>query len=222
MTNNKEKSTIEQRFKNVSSSKTFNNIVEHLELNNKSVLDIECSYGEYLEHFGKGSVGLTISRKESEFGKERGLDIRYGNIESEDLPIKEKFDVIFANNIFEHLYSPHKFLIDIKKFLKSDSVFILGVPCIPKIVFLLHIKKFKGSLAVSHINFFTRDTLIKTVERSGWNIKFTRSFHFKNRFFDKILDIIEPHIFVIVNIDYDFKYDKKRIQELEAIKLNYK
>jgi len=125
---------IEKRFENVSKSKTFGNIVKTFDLDKKSVLDIGCSYGEFLVHFGPKSVGITIVKEEVEYGKSKDLDIRLGNIESSDFNLEKKFDVIFANNIFEHLYSPHNFLCEIKKYLRPEGILILGVPCIPKIV----------------------------------------------------------------------------------------
>lgn len=207
---------IEVRFQNVKKSKTFNNIVESFGLNKKSVFDIGCGYGEFLINFGPGSEGLTIIPEEVEYGRSKGLDIKEGNIESDNLNINivKEFDVIFANNIFEHLYSPHKFLIKIKKFLKPDGILILGVPCIPKVSFLMRFQKFKGSLAVSHINFFTKNTLELTVLRAGWKIKTIRSFHFKNEILDKMLDIISPHFYVVAEINPNFKYHKKREKEL--------
>ena len=204
----------EKRFANASKSKTFLNKVHLFDLDKKSVLDIGCCNGEALVHFGSGSTGLTINPEEVATGKERGLDIRLGNIESDDFVLDQTYDVIFANNLFEHLYSPHAFLIKIKKYLKPDGLLILGVPCIPKIVSLLHITKFRGSLADSHINFFTRDTLIKTVERAGWNPMTTRGFHFANASVDHLLDPIYPHFYVVAKPDPNFKYSDKRMKEL--------
>ena len=205
---------IEIRFKNTDKSKTFRNIVNTFDLDKKSVLDIGCSFGEFLIHFGKNSVGVTITKDEVEYGKKKGLDIRYGNIESDDFVLNEKFDAIFANNLFEHLYSPHNFLCKIKKYLKPDGILILGVPCIPKIVSLWHINKFRGSLAGAHINFFTRDTLVKTVERGGYNPITVRGFHFANKIIDHLLDTIYPHFYVVATPDFDFKYSEKRMKEL--------
>jgi len=127
---------------------------------------------------------------------------------------RKKYDAIFANNLFEHLYSPHSFLIKIKKYLKPDGILVLGVPCIPKIVSLLHINKFRASLAGAHINFFTRDTIIKTVERGGWTPITTRGFHFANKMFDHILDFIYPHFYVVATPIPNFKYSDKRLVEL--------
>lgn len=112
------------------------------------------------------------------------------------------------------MYSPHNFLCKIKQYLKPNGILILGVPCIPKIVSLFHINKFRGSLAVAHINFFTRDTLIKTVERGGWKPIVTRGFHFANKIIDYSLVLIYPHFYVVATPDPDFKYFEKRMKEL--------
>ena len=195
-------------------SKTFQNIVKTFDLNNKSTLDIGCSFGHFLVHFGENSVGVTIDKEEAEYGKQKGLDVRYGNIESADFVLDEKFEVIFANNLIEHLYSPHHFLCKIKKYLKPGGLLILGVPCVPKIVSLSRLHKFHGSLAVAHINFFTSRTLAKTVERAGWEIMTVRGFHFANQFIDKLLNPIYPHFYVVASPIADFQYPGKRMKEL--------
>ena len=214
ITNNTMDAEIEKRFANVGKSKTFKNIVAQFNLDTKAVLDIGCSYGEFVAHFGPGSVGVTITPEEVTYGKKRGLDIRYGNIEDKTFELKETFDVIFANNIFEHLYSPHQFLIDIKKYLREDGILILGVPCMPILTPLVHIRKFRGSLAVAHINFFTRDTLIKTTERGGWTVHATRGYHFAHPLIDHLLDLIYPHFYVSASPIQDFHYSEKRMKEL--------
>lgn len=208
---------IEKRFRAVERSKTFSNIVSTFDLGNKAVLDIGCSNGEYLTHFGNGSVGLTISKDEANYGKSKGLDVRCGNIE-DDIEIPETFDSVYANNIFEHLYSPHAFLIKIRQYIRPDGVLILGVPCIPKIVSLLHFSKFRGSLAVAHINFFTKDTLVKTVERAGWHVQEVRGFRIKNKFLDWFLNLIYPHFYIVATKDQNFTYHEKRLKELAGYK----
>lgn len=207
---------IEIRFANVAKSKTFKNIIKAFELDKKSVLDIGCSYGEFLSHFGPGSLGVTIISEEVEYGRNKGLNIRYGNVESDNFNLSEKFDVIFANNIFEHLYSPHGFLRKIQSYLKVGGVIIVGVPCIPKIVSLWHLNKFRGSLAGAHINFFTRESLMKTIERGGYQLIATRGFHFANKLVDHLIDPIYPHFYVVAKIDPNFRYTEKRMRELSG------
>jgi SAM-dependent methyltransferase len=198
----------------VEKSKTFRNIVGAFNLGQKSVLDIGCSYGEFLVHFGPGSTGVTLTQAEVDYGTARGLDIRYGNVESDSFTLEQKYDVIFANNIFEHLYSPHHFLIKIKKYLKPEVVLILGVPCVPKVTSLVHLPKFRGSLAVEHINFFTKDTLVKTVERGGWVVEAVRGFHFSNKVIDTLLNPVYPHFYVVATPKPGFQYPERRMKEL--------
>jgi SAM-dependent methyltransferase len=205
---------IDSRFENVSRSRTFKNIIELFDLGQKAVLDIGCSYGEFLAHFGEGSIGISINKEEVAYGSKRGLDIRYGNIESKDFDLQERFDVIFANNIFEHLYSPHEFLHKVREFLKPGGILILGVPCIPKLVFLLYFRKFRGSLANAHINFFTRDTLAKTVEKGGWHLSMIRGFRFKSVWIDRLLVAVYPHFYAVGSTNPDFAYSTKRTKEL--------
>lgn len=207
---------IEKRFKGVENSKTFKNILDILDLKSKTVLDIGCSYGEFLCHFGNNSVGLTVSHKEVEYGKLKGLNIKRANIEDDRIVLDQQFDVVFANNIIEHLHSPHRFLVETKKFLKSDGILVLGVPCFPKVVSLLKLRKFRGCLASNHINFFTRDTLKETVLRAGWNISEVRSFHIKNKILDHTLSIITPHFYVVATPIKNFEYNEKRRKELEG------
>lgn len=209
---------IERCFRGVASSATFGNIVDTFNLSEKSVFDVGCAYGEFLTHFGVGSEGVTIVDEETKYANKNGLVVHTGNIEDPNFDINKKFDVVFANNIFEHLYSPHNFLVRSKKLLNKDGVLILGVPCVPKIVFLMHLRKFRGALASNHINFFTRQTLIKTCERAGWTVQKCRSFHFKNEMLDTLLHIIAPHFYVIATPDENFIYPEKRKKELKGYK----
>ncbi|MBX4215969.1 class I SAM-dependent methyltransferase [Candidatus Parcubacteria bacterium] len=185
-------------------------------LDKKAVLDIGSSYGEHLAHFGPRSVGITIVPEEAEYGKRKRLDVRHGNIEDDSFAIPEKFDAIFCNNLLEHLYSPHAFLAKLSGYLKPGGLLILGVPCVPKIASLLHLKKFRGSLAEAHINFFTKETLTKTAERAGYKIKSVRGFHFKNPLLDHLLDPIYPHFYAAAVPIPDFKYTEKRMKELKG------
>ena len=177
------------------------------------MLDIGCSFGEFLAHFGPGSTGLTIEKEEATYGQAHNLDVQYGNIEEEH-PLTKKYEVIFCNNLLEHLYSPHRFLTEVREHLQKDGLLILGVPCVPFPKQLMLLTKFRGSLASNHINFFISDTLALTVERAGWKIQTIRGFHFKNIFLDKIFHYFYPHLYVVAAPIETFEYSEKRKREL--------
>lgn len=212
---NMDENKISIRFANQAKSKTFQNIISIFSLDSKAVLDMGCSYGEFLVHFGPGSLGITIIQEEVDYGHTKNLNIQYGNVENDAFNLNgREFDIIFANNIFEHLYSPHGFLLKIKDYLKPGGYLILGVPCIPDIRQLIRLKKFRGSLASGHINFFTKYTLENTVKMAGWDVVMTRGFHFKNKFIDRLLNPIYPHFYVIAKVNNNFGYTDKRKKEL--------
>ncbi|MCK5026834.1 MAG: class I SAM-dependent methyltransferase [Candidatus Pacebacteria bacterium] len=210
----KDKEYIEKRFSWVKRSRTFKNIVRRFNLSNKKVLDIGCGDGHYLTHFGKGSVGVTTSLIEVEGSNNKNINIVLGNAEEiEKIDMKKDFDVIWANNLFEHLLSPHAFLMKLKNFSHSDTILILGVPVVPFPSVLSRLPKFRGSLASPHINFFTKKTLQHTIERAGWEILETRSFFFKLSLVDWCASVFMPHIYIVAKNKKDFLYPTKKVME---------
>ena len=205
---------LEDRFNAVDQSETFNRILNAFDLRNKKVLDLGCGYGEYLAKFGKDSFGITTTLEEVENGKLKGLRIIFGNVELIDsLEIERGFKAVWANNLIEHLLSPHSFLIKLKKICERETLLVLGVPVIPRIQSLLRLKKFKGALAISHVNFFTRESLKLTVERAGWKVEDIRPFIFTNKILDKAASFFVPHLYVVAVNDKNFQYSDKKLKE---------
>ncbi len=203
-----------KRFETVEKSRTFAHICELFSLKSKSVVDIGCGHGHYLTHFGEGSVGLTTASDEVAFGKEHNLNIIFGNAEYLDEYLGEKkYSAFWANNLFEHLLSPHAFLMKLKKNATDTSLLVLGVPVIPKIVSLVHLKWFRGMLASNHINFFTAQSLFLTVSRAGWVVTDVRPFIFKNSLLDRCVRPFAPHVYVVARNDEAFQYPPKKIGE---------
>ena len=194
--------------------RTFSHVRSHFALDKKAVLDIGSSEGHYLERFGEGSMGVTIIPEHVTLARQKGLNVIQGNIEDPAFTLPEKFDAIWANNLLEHLHSPHLFLTHMREFLNPGGVLILGVPVLPP-PFLQRLKKFRGAFAASHINFFTRRTLIETARAAGWIVADARSFHFANRSIDSLITAIAPHIYIVARPDPSFAYARKRLLSLQ-------
>ncbi len=207
--------SIKFREENVAVSRTFKNIRDLYGLSNKAVCDIGCGFGEYLRMFGKGSIGVTTTQEEIEYGSKNNLNIIFGNAEKIEslFPSTQKFEGIWANNLFEHLLSPHAFLIKLKKISSENTIAIIGVPVVPKIVSLISLPWFRGTLASNHVSFFTNITLKLTVERAGWNVIAVRPFIFKNKFLDYIVRPFAPHLYVVAKNNSDFVYPPKKLKE---------
>lgn len=206
--------SIEARFEAVRLSSTFKRIRRSFALEQKKILDLGCSYGEHLSLFGSGSVGITTNREEVIFGKERDLLVRFGNVERlDELHLESDFEGIWANNLFEHLLSPHAFLMELKKTALPDAVLVLGVPVVPRIASLMFFRKFRGALADAHINFFTKETLRLTVERSGWRVVEARPFMSDSHIVDWFVSFFAPHIYIVAYNDSSFVYPEKKLKE---------
>ncbi|GIW68453.1 MAG: hypothetical protein KatS3mg099_401 [Candidatus Parcubacteria bacterium] len=209
---------IRQREATVLRSRTFARIVQRYHLAEKRVLDIGCGFGEYMQRFGTGSVGITTTPEEVAYGALVGRDIRLGNAEKleEVLSPSERFDAFWANNIFEHLLSPHAFLVSLKRWAHPNALLILGTPMIPSPKFLLRLKRFRGALASPHINFFTRHTYRLTVERAGWRVEYLSPFFLASDIASRLVAFAAPHLFVVARNDPTYRYPPKKIKEWEA------
>lgn len=200
-------------FTRVEHSRTFRNICKIFNLRECSVFDIGCGHGQYLRNFGEGSLGITTVQEEVDFGRANNLPIILGNAEDISLDLNKKFDAIWANNLYEHLLSPHAFLMNLKKISDEETKIILGVPVVPKIVSLMNLNRWRGALASNHVNFFTHTTLRLTVESAGWQTLCIRPFIFKNHFLDVLLRPIVPHVYVVARNNANFKYPPKKLGE---------
>lgn len=196
-------------------SETFAHIARTYGLSTKRVLDIGCGYGEYMQRFGPTSVGITTRSVEVEYGNIKHRNIRIGNAEDlkATLSTNERFDVIWCNNIFEHLLSPHSFLVHLKEFSHENTLLILGTPIVPTLSILTKLKKFRGALAVEHINFFNYKTYRITAERAGWDVQTLRSFVFKNALLDTLTHTLAPHLYLIAKNDASYHYHDRKVSE---------
>jgi len=201
----------------VMKSATFKRIADKYGLPNMRVLDIGCGAGSHMQRFGDTSVGITSNPDEVTLGENIDRDIRLGNVEflADSLSREEKFDVIWASNIYEHLLSPHAFLVNLKRFSHQDTLIIMGTPMVPLIPAELKLRAFRGSLATAHINFFNYQTYRLTVAYAGWTILTTSSFYFKNPLLNRLTNPFVPTLYVVAKNNPDYRYHEKKLKEWE-------
>jgi SAM-dependent methyltransferase len=208
---------VPQREKNVLASTTFKRIADTFDLKSKRVLDLGCSYGEFMQRFGSNSVGITTTPEEVTYGEQVGRDIRLGNVEflADTLPTTERFDVIWCNNILEHLLSPHSFFVHLKQYSTPETILILGTPMVPTPLLLTKFRPFRGSLATPHINFFTRHTYRFTAQFAGWDVKQIRPFLNSIHSIDTLANPFVPHLYMVAKNNAAYTYPPKKMHEWE-------
>lgn len=128
--------------------------------NVKTVLDLGCSDGwsmERLREMGKEVMGVTISRKDYEVAKAKGLDVRVGDIHNIPLP-NESVELVYARHVVEHSLRPKTVLYEIRRILKNEGYLFLVFPSMI----------WKGS---DHYNLLPENEMIDLVKSMGFKIE---------------------------------------------------
>lgn len=148
------------------------------------VLDVGCSTGEFLrfiQPFFKEIAGVDISDAAIKKAKAKGIEkVFQVDIEYQKLPFENNnFDLVFCLEVLEHLFSEKNCLSEIKRVLKPKGLLLVSVPN----DVLKWRKRFKvlfGQIPfqenlphhTSHLRFFSKKSLKKTLEDNGFNVLF--------------------------------------------------
>lgn len=152
--------------------------------NSSKVLEIGCATGFLGEYLIKKKncyvVGVELGHEEAKEARRRLNKVIEEDIEDPKVSqlINDKFDLVFASAIIEHLKNPQRALINWKKFLKKDGYLIITTSNIAhwSIRLQLLFGKFNyqeyGILDSTHLRFFTIETFKKLVTDCGYDIEY--------------------------------------------------
>ena len=148
----------------------------------KTVLDVGCGEGTFAlqikEKYGSEVWGIELMSEPGEKAKEHLDKVFVGPCENfvDDLP-ENYFDVIYCNDVLEHLVDPYTFLTQLKLKLKPAGVVISSIPNIryhdafKKIILQ---KKFEyeghGIFDKTHMRFFTKSSIAKMYTDLGFEV----------------------------------------------------
>jgi SAM-dependent methyltransferase len=148
--------------------------LERWPLDRARVLDIGCSWGHCLVHFGDGSVGIDSAVAHVEFCRALGLDARVADANAGiDVP-DHAFDYIWVSDVIEHLDAPRLLLRSVAPKLKADGRLILFLSVLPQSRLARAALRRKGIRpfdADAHHHQFTCDTAKYMVERAGYAVE---------------------------------------------------
>lgn len=100
-------------------------------------------------------------------------------IEGVDIEINSA-DIVFLGDVLEHMVSPEKVLLGLKKYLKPGGKFVISMPNIAHYSIRLHLLGGKwemadaGILDRTHLRFFTRDSAVQMLESCGLTVEKVR------------------------------------------------
>lgn len=137
------------------------------------VLDVGCSYGHCLVHFGAGSVGLDNVAEHVAFCRSLGLDARLADVESGLAELEdESFDAVWVSDILEHLDAPRVLLRRLAPKLKPDGRLVLYMTLLPRSRLARRLFGGRGFFdADVHHYEFTLETASYLVARAGFVVE---------------------------------------------------
>ena len=178
-------------------------------IEDKTVLDIGFCGSRYklegwlhlnIKKYAKSVFGIDRSKECIEFLREKEYDVEVAN--AENFNLNQKFDVIVAGELIEHLSNFQGFLKSVRKHLKEDGLLTLSTPNMfyfKEMLFLV----LRGYPAVheEHMRWFEEITLRQLLGRFGFSVekimdttgKYTKE---KIEFKNMILRLIENQFHV--------------------------
>jgi SAM-dependent methyltransferase len=90
------------------------------------VLDVGSGIGDMVR-FRRNTVGADINPKAVEFCRSRGLDVQLMEPDRLTFP-DQSFDGAILDNVLEHIEEPAPLLREIRRVLRPQATFIVGVP----------------------------------------------------------------------------------------------
>jgi len=140
------------------------------DLNKIRLLDVGCGKGDFLlraKYCGYRVTGIDFDPKTIDIVNSRGL---YGRaMQIQDLPEKEKYDIITSSHVIEHVYRPKEFLLDIYKRLKKDGYFYIATPNYDSAGRKSFGKNWRGYDVPRHMHFFNTKNLKDILYKIGFS-----------------------------------------------------
>jgi 2-polyprenyl-3-methyl-5-hydroxy-6-metoxy-1,4-benzoquinol methylase len=101
-------------------------------LEGAKLLDIGCYTARLLDFLPKNKQieywGVDFDEKALEIAKQKGANVRFVKFDSEPILFENKFDIIVAGEVLEHLINPAKILEQMQQLIKPDGIVLISLP----------------------------------------------------------------------------------------------
>ena len=142
--------------------------------NRCKVLDVGCSSGlllSRLKNEGFKIYGIDPNKEAcSAIKKKLGNVVFNGTLETYLKKYNGKFDFIVYNHVLEHIEDVNKEISLVKKILKKDGLFMVGVPNTNNLVFFLRQKYWESLMPNEHIWHFNTSYMTKLLNKFDFKV----------------------------------------------------
>lgn len=146
-----------------------------------TVLDVGCGDGSFLNLLqgeNRELWGIELVEKQAKKAAKEFKNILLGPVEENLSKLPENhFDVIFFNDVLEHLSDPYGILEQVKKYLTKEGLVISSIPNIryhSALKSLLFNRDWKyeshGIMDKTHLRFFTGKSILRMYKEAGYTV----------------------------------------------------
>lgn len=155
-------------------------------VNSGPILDVGAGTGVFLSWFkenGWQTLGTELSQEAVQFGKKMfGVPLLKGDLLSLKIP-KNYFRVVTLNNVLEHLHQPKQTLEKIHTSLTPRGIVVITVPNSEALGLQLFGKKSHLLQPPRHLYHFSKNTLTKLLEDTGFTVIGTRYDYWEHNYY---------------------------------------
>ncbi|OYT54396.1 MAG: hypothetical protein B6U72_02870 [Candidatus Altiarchaeales archaeon ex4484_2] len=138
------------------------------------MLDVGCNIGSAMdvaESRGWVCSGIDVNKKAVQVARKKGLNARAGQLEDS----KGFYDLIFMNDVVEHVANPRKELGLAKKLLREDGVLYISAPDGGSLMAGLSRGRWLHLKPRQHLYIFNRRNLRMMLEEEGFEVLYLSS-----------------------------------------------
>jgi len=137
------------------------------------LLDVGCSFGHFLKDArerGYDVRGIELENEAVKYAREKfGLKIQQKTLSQCNFE-KEKFDVVTALAVLEHVANPLKLLREIRQILKPEGILYLEMPNVESLACAILHEKARTFTGRNHLTYFSLTTLTAILEKAGFKV----------------------------------------------------
>ena len=141
------------------------------------LLDVGCGSGRFLkqmERHGWVGQGVEFDQAGVEAARKIGLEVYHGKVEAGGFP-QASFETVSLNHVIEHLTDPVATLKTLHGLLAPGGRLLIVTPNVASLGHSIFREHWRGLEIPRHLFLFSPRSLIKTVERAGFQVKSSRT-----------------------------------------------
>ena len=108
---------------------------------NIKILDVGCGeayFKFFFDSMCKEKIewhGIEVWKERADFCRHVGYDVKECSLENGELPFEnEKFDIVIASHVIEHLPNPNEIIVELERVLKKGGTLLIGTPTKPLLI----------------------------------------------------------------------------------------